>query len=111
MKIQLIAITTLIAFAAPGLAAAQNPPITPYLTVRYNDLDLQKARDAETMLHRIRKVAIEICQPGETGFGGIERFQTCYHKTVDQAVTELGAPRVTEALNSTGGERRLAGLH
>ena len=113
MKIPVIATIALIAVAAPGLAAAETlaAESATSLAVRYNDLDLQNAPDAKAMLHRIRKVAVEVCQPGETGFDAIARFETCYREAVDDAVARLDAPRVTAALNSTGGERKLARLH
>jgi UrcA family protein len=112
MKKQLIFAIALFALATPGLAAAETPAAKPGLgiAVRYNDLDLQNARDAKVMLHRIRSVAVEICQPGETGFEATARFETCYQKTVAQTVTSLDAPRVTEALNAAPGERKLARL-
>ena len=112
MKNQLISAVVLFAFATPGLAAAQAPAdkSAPALTIRYDDLDLQNARDAKVMLVRIRKTAVEICHPGETGFEATGRFETCYRKTVDQAVAQLNAPRVTEALNATAGARKLARL-
>jgi UrcA family protein len=112
MKNHIISAIALIALATPGLAAAETPAAKSGLgiAVRYNDLDLQNARDAKVMLHRIRSVAVEICRPGETGFEATARFETCFQKTVDQAVTSLDAPRVTEALNAPSGERKLARL-
>ncbi len=112
MKKQIISAIALFAFAIPGLAAAETSVAksTPGLTVRYNDLDLRKAQDAQVMLQRIRKVAVEVCQPGQTGFEATARFETCYQRTVDQSVAQLDAPRVTEALNSVAGEHRLARL-
>jgi len=112
MKIQIFSAIVLLAVANPALAAAQAPAAksTPALTVRYNDLDLQKAQDARIMLQRIRKIAVEVCHPGETGFEMTARFETCYRKTVDDSVAKLDAPRVTEALNTTASERKLARL-
>jgi len=113
MKIQVIATIALIAVAAPGLAAAETLAAKSAggVAIRYNDLNLQNAPDAKAMLHRIREAAVDICQPGETGIEATERFETCYRKTVDEAVARLDAPRVTAALNPTGGERKLARLH
>lgn len=112
MKIPVIAAIALIAVAAPGLAGAQTSTRSADgVAIRYNDLDLQNAPDARTMLHRIRKAAVDICQPGDTGFEATELFETCYRETVDAAVARLDAPRVTAALDSTGGERKLARLH
>jgi UrcA family protein len=112
MKNHIISAIVLVAFTAPGLAAAAAPAAnsTPALSIRYNDLDLQSTQDAKVMLHRIRKTAVEICHPGETGFEATARFETCYQKTVDQAVAKLNAPRVTDALNTVDGGRKLARL-
>ncbi|MGH6967382.1 MAG: UrcA family protein [Phenylobacterium sp.] len=112
MKNHIVSAIALIAFTAPGLAAVAAPAAnsTPILSIRYNDLDLQNARDAGTMLQRIRRTAVEICQPGETGFEATARFETCYQKTVDQSVAKLNAPRVIEALNTVDGGRKLARL-
>ena len=99
MKNGIISAIALFAFAIPGLAAAEASAArsAPGLTVRYDDLDLRDAKDAKVMLHRIRKVAVEICHPGETGFEATARFETCYRQTVSQAVAKLNAPRVTAA--------------
>lgn len=112
MKNHIISAIVLFALAAPGLAAAEAPAAksVPALSIRYNDLDLQNAQDAKVMLQRIRRTAVEICHPGQTGFEATARFETCYQKTVDQAVAKLNAPRVTEALNAVAGERKLARL-
>jgi len=112
MKINVVSAIAVFAFAIPGLASAQAPvgKSAPAMTIRYNDLDLRTARGAQEMLHRIRKVAVEYCHPGETGFEATARFEACYQKTVDQAVAKLNAPRVTEALNTAAGARRLARL-
>ena len=111
MKNHIISAIALVAVVTPGLAVAEasaNPGVG--MAVRYNDLDLQQAQDATVMLHRIRTTAVEVCRPGETGFEATARFETCFQKTVDQTVAKLNAPRVTEALNSLAGERKLARL-
>jgi UrcA family protein len=112
MKINVVSAIAVFAFAIPGLASAQAPvgKSAPAMTIRYNDLDLHSAQGAQEMLHRIRKVAVEYCHPGETGFEATARFEACYQKTVDQAVAKLNAPRVTEALNTAAGARKLARL-
>jgi len=112
MKRHIISAIALIAVATPGLAAAEasSPKSGLGVAVRYDDLDLQNAQGAKVMLHRIRSVATEVCHPGETGFEATARFESCFQKTVDQAVTSLNAPRVTEALNAAAGERKLARL-
>jgi len=78
MKISVVSAIVVFAFATPGLASAQ--PRTgksePAMTIRYNDLDLRSAQGATEMLHRIRRVAVDYCQPGETGFEATARFET-----------------------------------
>jgi len=112
MKNRIISALVLFALATPGLAVAEASVAksAPALTVGYNDLDLQNPQDAKVMLRRIRKVAVDVCHPGETGFEATARFETCYQKTVDQTVAKLDAPRVTEALNAVAGARKLARL-
>ena len=112
MKINVVSAIAVFAFAVPGLAAAQAPvgKSAPAMTIRYNDLDLRSAQGAQEMLHRIRKVAVDYCGPGQTGFEATGRFESCYRTTVDQAVAKLNAPRVTEALNTAASARKLARL-
>ena len=112
MKNRIISAIVLFALATPGFAAAEAPVAksASALTVRYNDLDLRNAQDATIMLQRIRRTAVEVCHPGETGFEATARFETCYRKTVGEAVAKLSAPQVTEALNAVAGERKLARL-
>ena len=99
MKSSLFTAVALFAFATSGLAAAQPPAgkSAPAVTIPYNDLNLNDPRDAKVMLRRIRTTAVEICHPGETGFEMTARFEDCYRQTVDRAVAELNAPRVTAA--------------
>ena len=110
MKISVVSAIVVFAFATPGLASAQ--PRTgksePAMTIRYNDLDLRSAQGATEMLHRIRRVAVDYCQPGETGFEATARFETCYRQTVRQAVAKLDAPRVTAAYDAKAGASVLA---
>ena len=107
MKISVVSVIAAFAFAIPGLASAQAPAgkSAPAMTIRYNDLDL---RSAQEMLRRIRKVAVDYCQPGETGFDETARFETCYRQTVSKAVAKLNAPRVTAAYNAKADARVLA---
>jgi UrcA family protein len=110
MKISVVSAIAVFAFAIPGLASAQPPAgkSDPAMTIRYNDLDLRSAQGANEMLHRIRKVAVDYCQPGETGFEATARFETCYRQTVSQAVAKLNAPRVTAAYDAKAGASVLA---
>lgn len=110
MKISVVSAIVAFAFAIPGLASAQAAKSAPAMTIRYNDLDLRNAQGAQEMLHRIRKVAVDYCQSGETGVDAIARFETCYHETVSGAVDKLNAPRVTSAYDAAAGQRKLARL-
>ena len=100
------------AAAALAATAAFAAPAAPSLQVSYADLNLRDAKDAETMLHRIRMSAASVCAavPGSSGtsISAIDQFDTCYRTTVKRAVTALAAPAVTLAYNGQGQSSQLA---
>ena len=97
-----------------GALAAPAPAAAPTVTVPYADLDLSQAKDAATMLKRIRHAAGEVCRdmPGAAGNDPetIERVTACYRQTLARAVAGLNAPRVSEAYAPGANQKRLARL-
>jgi UrcA family protein len=107
MKIALISVVALVALA-PSIASAETPAVRPAAALRYSDLDLSKAADAEVMLHRIREVAAAVCSHGDAGAMDRALRQDCYSKTVRDTVVRLNAPRLTAAYAPTAAATKLA---
>ena len=116
MKISTLAAAATLGLTIPALASvpATAAPKTPATVLRHSDLDLNDPRDAQTMLRRIHRAAVAVCRasPGMEGndIGTIERFDSCYRQSVERAVAQLGASRVTAAYDATPGAKRVAGL-
>jgi UrcA family protein len=96
MKTPFLAALAVLSLAAPAMAA-DTAGKAPSLTVRYADLNLRDAKDAQVMLHRIRKAASEVCGAGAGGYDATLRFETCHRETVERAVAALDAPAVRTA--------------
>jgi UrcA family protein len=76
--------------------------------VRYDDLDLTRTTDAQTMLVRLDRAALDAC--GASGFSLREVRQAvqrsaCYRQSLDRAVAGLNAPAVTGLYRETLGLR------
>jgi UrcA family protein len=100
------------ALACLAVPAAAAPAKAPTAVVRHADLDLGSPRDAQAMLGRIRKAAANVCldRAGGSDIASIEAFETCHRATIEKAVADLAAPRVTEALNASSPKQYLARL-
>ena len=73
--------------------------------VAYADLDLTSPRDAQTLLHRIRRAATAACERHRANIGqdfeSIERFEACHREAVQRAVDQVGAAELAAALHPT----------
>ncbi len=101
------------ALAAIALPATAAPAKAPAAIVRHADLDLSNPSDAQAMLGRIRKAASSVCAErsgGGSDIAAIEVFETCHRAAIAKAVADLGAARVTEALNASAPKQYLARL-
>jgi UrcA family protein len=100
MKTALLSALAVLSIAGPALAAprADMAP-APSMSIAYSDLDLGQAKDAATMLKRIRHAAGQVCSqtPGNVGNDPetIARNVACYRRTVARAVAGLNAPKVS----------------
>lgn len=112
-----IGLALIAVLVAAGSAAQAGPvaePGAPTTTFRYDDLDLADPAGATAMLARIRHAAARVCRAspftGGTDINSIERFDACYRQSVDRAVAQLDAPRVTAAFEARSAGRKLARL-
>ena len=100
----LAALLALSTVGAPALAAA--PPAVPQARVAYSDLDLDSARGAKVMLHRIRLAAVDVCgSPAGRDSHEVLRFDACYQDAVSRAVAGLDRRLVTLAYEKRGSDR------
>jgi UrcA family protein len=75
--------------AAP--VAAANFDDTVSVSVRYDDLDINKSAGAEILLRRIDKAAVQICggEPDQRLLGERVAFEKCRASTIDRSVAAL----------------------
>jgi UrcA family protein len=67
--------------------------------VTYADLDLSSPDGAQTMLHRLHDAALNACGAGDgsvTSYKWAVHRSACYHRSMGQALADLGAPAVTQ---------------
>jgi UrcA family protein len=67
--------------------------------VTYGDLDLSSPDGAQVMLHRLHEAALNACGADDgsvTPYKWAIHRSNCYHRSMDQAVADLGAPTVTQ---------------
>ncbi len=80
---------------APAARAASPAPES--VAVRYGDLDLRDAHDAQLMLRRVKRAADRVC--GEDIAvqyrAEIRSFKACRQSTIAAAVVKLDAPLVS----------------
>jgi len=80
-----------VARAQPGSSGGE--PV-PSVTVRYADLDIDRAAGAEILLRRISLAATRVCggEPDARAWGPTVAFTACRDATVARAVARVGAP-------------------
>ena len=96
---------TLLALAAaltiPALAHASSlgaAPETTHVKVSFDDLNLDRGRDAAVLLGRVQTAALESC--GASSFSlpdyrDAVQHSTCYRAGVAEAVSRIDAPKLT----------------
>ena len=106
-KIFLMSAAFGIAAAMAGAAMAQTEadaarsvyrePVS--VAVHYGDLDLSNPDAASTMLHRLHDAALNACGADDSSvrdYKWATHRSACYHRSMDRAVADLGAPSVTQ---------------
>lgn len=80
---------------APSARAAAPAPES--IAVRYGDLDLGDAHDAQLMLRRVKRAADRVCGADIASQyrAEIRRFKSCQQSTIATAVVNLDAPLVS----------------
>jgi UrcA family protein len=74
--------------------------------VRYDDLNLDRARDVAKLYNRVTLAADRVCGPRSlTGsYYKSAIYQTCYTETVAEAIARIDRPSVTSYYLARGGE-------
>ena len=64
------------------------------LTVRYNDLSLDRASDVAMLYHRISHAADNACGPREFTGSHVEStaYRTCFEAAISRAVASVASP-------------------
>jgi len=80
-----------VAQAQPGARAGEEAVS---ITVRYADLDINRAAGADILLRRISLAATRVCggQPDARAWGPTRAFTTCRDASIARAVARVGAP-------------------
>jgi UrcA family protein len=84
-----------LAIAGAAMLAATAQAQTPDLhqvTVRYSDLNLASAADATTLYNRIRGAARFVCGEKGVGIDEQQRWNSCFHAAVTDAVSAVHSP-------------------
>jgi len=96
------------ALAQEPAAAATNSSVT--YPVGYSDLDVSTMKGAKTLYLRIRHAAETLCE--SAGTWGKKEGEACVRKSIDDAVTRVDAPLLTQyyELRSKGDKAALLQL-
>jgi UrcA family protein len=95
LAISLLAPAVLAPAAAQAATAAD---VTTALRVSHADLDLSQPQGAAIMFGRLERASLSVCGASQFSFREVRdeaRKSACFHQSMDQAVTSLGAPSVT----------------
>jgi UrcA family protein len=91
-----------LALVSTSPSFALGGPMGPDVTVRYHDLNLDTARDANKLLKRIRLAAASVCEPlyKGTAFTKIKRDQ-CVLQLTAETVAKVNRPMLLAAHESS----------
>ena len=85
---------TLLGFALIGAASARDAQ-PPTFKVSYADLDLSRARDAQTLYMRLKQASATVCGSfAESSLLMQVAWQRCYKQALHNAVLTVNAPQL-----------------
>jgi UrcA family protein len=85
----------LVAVLSLGSAQALAYDGSKSIKVRYSDLDLTTQAGADTLYHRIRGAARQVCGYEASSFWGQRSFRNCVNGAVGNAVATVNSPLLT----------------
>jgi UrcA family protein len=94
LKAVLVGALTLYPLSWDCLAVAPSNDVRTQ-TVRFADLDLTHPAGAQELYRRIKQAARNVCQPNDSVLYP-SGYQECRSSAIERAVTDVGAPLVTE---------------
>jgi len=94
LKSVLVGALTLYPLSWNCLAVAPSNEL-PRETVRFADLDLTHPAGAQELYRRIKEAARNVCQPNDSVVYP-SGYQECRSSAIERAVTDVGAPLLTE---------------
>ena len=72
----------------------------PSVTVKYSDLDINRGSGAETLYQRLRSAARQVCGSYDgRNLNAADAWKACYEQALDEAVNDVGNPRLSELHN------------
>lgn len=85
--------------ATMGAGAAQ-PAEAPMETVSYDDLDLSRSTDVQTLYYRLERASARVCgqAPASIELSRYLGWSRCYRSALDAAVRKISSPEL-QALN------------
>jgi UrcA family protein len=98
----LIALTAVAAVTPASAGTADAATIITNRVVKFQDLDLRKPADARNLYRRIRRAAIQVCQPNATDPFDLD----CYQLAIAAAVARVNQPLVSALLPRSGASAR-----
>lgn len=87
-----------LALVTPSMAAAREA-----VAVRVGDLALNRPADAERLLRRLDRAALDVCGASHVSVRELQRAvraSDCYAQAMDEAVNAVGGPRRSELLRA-----------
>jgi len=95
-----------LAMALPAAAQAATAfEATKVVSVRHNDLDLSRSKDARVMMRRLDRAALAACDArgfSARAYQETVRRSACYQQSLDSAVASLNVPTVTALHHKAG---------
>ena len=94
-KAVLVGVLTFYPLSWDCLAAARSNDVRTEV-VRYADLDLTRPSGAQELYRRIEHAARDVCEPMGADHYGLYAYMTCRKGAIARAITDVGAPLLTE---------------
>ncbi|WP_374470871.1 UrcA family protein [Phenylobacterium sp.] len=90
-----------LALIVPAAAQAREESVA----VRTGDLSLSRQADAQRLLRRLDRAALDVCGASISSVREVQaaiRASDCYAQAMDQAVAQVGSPAVSDLYRQRG---------
>lgn len=111
----IVALAMTLTVGAAGVVAGaavhpQSADASAAVSVRTDNLDLQRAVDVQTLFERIEEASVSVCggAPDFRDTGRIAAFDQCRKTVIRRAVRQLNQPLLTEVADANAMTMRIA---